>query len=116
MGGTASSPTPVQVQAGVPDPSFDQKTSGVRVTLAGQEEAPAVTSNDSRIKEAYAKGKQEGVASFQSQLEQVAAQVYDGVHTRLTQIQSDSIQRSKQMVSSVQTVFNESDHSMVSLR
>ena len=99
MGGTTSAPNPVAVESGIVDPNFDQKTSGVRITSA-EIDAPTETiySNNDKLREAFNKGKEEGVASFQSSLEQVAAQVYDGVHTKLTEIQSDSLKRSKETV------------------
>ena len=115
MGGTTSTPsTPVQVQSGISDPTFDMKTSGVRITVAdgaadskGTASLPvtAVSDNSDKLQQAYTKGKEDGVASFQSSLEMVAAQVYDGVHTRLTEIQTDSIKRSKQMVRLLHTSY-----------
>jgi hypothetical protein len=97
MGGTTSAPAAVPVQSGIPDPSFDQATSGVRITVTG---APELTVSEDKVQKAYNKGKEDGVATFQSSLEQVAAQVYDGVHTRLTEIQEGSLKRSAQLVSS----------------
>jgi predicted Holliday junction resolvase-like endonuclease len=96
MGGTTSTPAAIPVQSGISDPSFDQATSGVRITVAG---TPEVHVNEDKVQKAYNKGKEDGVASFQSSLEQVAAQVYDGVHTKLTEIQEGSLKRSAQLVS-----------------
>jgi hypothetical protein len=75
------------------DPSFDQKTSGVRITGTTEE------SVEERIKRAYEKGKQEGLDSFSSSLEQVAAQVYDNVHSQLQTIQTDALVKGKIAVS-----------------
>lgn len=97
MGGTTSTPAAVPVVSGSPDPTWDQKNSGARITLA--ESSSEVVVGDDKVKQAYNKGKEEGVASFKSSLEQVAAQVYDGVHTKLTEIQADSMQRSRVLVS-----------------
>ena len=106
MGAAGSAPT-TPVTSGPVDPSFDQKTSGVRVTFAeggtAAAAAPAVGGNDfsveDRVKQAYAKGKGDGVASFQGELEKLAAEVYDNVHTQLSDIQQKSLNKSKQTVS-----------------
>lgn len=102
MGTTGSTPTPTgpSAQYGTADPEFDKITSGVRITMAGESNSNKVEniSSDDKIKEAYNKGKEDGKASFQSSLEQVAAQVYDGVHARLTDIQTDGLTKSKALV------------------
>lgn len=96
MGASGSSPaTPIVVESGIADPHFDQKTSGVRITTAATEEKVDTHVN---FKAAYDKGHEDGVNTFQSSLELVAAQVYDGVHKQLADIQTDSLKRSKQLV------------------
>lgn len=98
MGAAGSSPaSPISVQSGIPDPNFDQKTSGVRITTGAVEQK--VIDTNINVKAAYDKGHEDGVNTFQSSLEQVAAQVYDGVHKQLADIQTDSLARSKQLVS-----------------
>lgn len=100
MGTTGSTPTPTgpSAQYGTSDPEFDKITSGVRITVAGESSSKNDFSNSDKIKEAYNRGKEDGKASFQGSLEQVAAQVYDGVHTRLTDIQTDGLNKSKALV------------------
>lgn len=101
MGTTGSTPTSTgpSAQSGPADPSFDKVTSGVRITTAGESSSTYDYVNvDDKIKQAYNKGKEDGKASFQSSLEQVAAQVYDGMHARLTDIQTDGLNKSKALV------------------
>lgn len=98
--GTAqsSSSSPISVQSGTPDPSFDKVTSGVRITTGTAEQKVDTNIN---FKAAYDKGHEDGVNTFQSSLEQVAAQVYDGVHKQLADIQSESLAKSKELVSAL---------------
>ena len=100
MGTTGSTPTPTgpSAQYGTADPEFDKITSGVRITVAGESSSKVENNTDDKIMQAYNKGKEDGKASFQSSLEQVAAQVYDGVHARLTDIQTDGLSKSKILV------------------
>ena len=99
MGATESVPA-ASVTSGVADPSFDQKTSGLRITgVTG--DFGSELSTEERIKQAYSKGKEDGINTFQSSLEQVAAQVYDSVHSRLTAIQTESLEKSSKLVSGV---------------
>jgi len=98
MGATQSSTSsPISVQSGTPDPNFDKVTSGVRITTGTAEQK---IDNNINFKAAYDKGHEDGVNTFQSSLEQVAAQVYDGVHKQLADIQSESLAKSKELVSS----------------
>ena len=97
MGAVESTPSsPISVQSGTPDPSFDKMTSGVRITTGTSEQK---VDNNINFKAAYDKGHEDGVNTFQSTLEQVAAQVYDGVHKQLADIQSESLAKSKELVS-----------------
>ena len=97
MGNAQATPTstgiPVESHSNHAAVSGDA-ASGVRIS--GQ----AVLTLEDKLKEAYEQGKQDGVATFQSTLEVVAAQVYDNVHTQLASIQKDSVQQSQQLVSS----------------
>lgn len=97
MGTAQSSPSsPISVQSGTPDPNFDKVTSGIRITTGTAEQKVDTNIN---FKAAYDKGHEDGVNTFQSSLEQVAAQVYDGVHKQLADIQTESLAKSKELVS-----------------
>lgn len=77
------------------DPNF-VPSSGVRVT--GQ----VIEDVESRIQNAYMKGKQEGASSFQSSLEIAAAQVYDNVHDQLTKMQEEKLESSMKKATELQ--------------
>ncbi len=83
----------VPVQGGVPVADETVGDSGVRIT--GQ----AIQTLDDRVKEAYEQGRKEGVESFSSALEVVAAQVYDNIHSQLADIQKESLSKSESVVS-----------------
>jgi hypothetical protein len=53
---------------------------------------------EERIQKAYSMGKAEGEGSFQSGLEQVAAQVYDHVHQQLSKIQEEKARQTLEKV------------------
>lgn len=66
-----------------------------------QQPSNSIQEDNIKLNEAYEKGKVDGTAAFQSTLEEVAAQVYDNVHTELTTIQSDSLEKSKTKVNNI---------------
>lgn len=92
MGNTQTSASGIPIESATSQ-SVDG-SSGVRIT------GSAVLTLEDKLKEAYEQGKQEGVSTFQSTLEVVAAQVYDNVHSQLSNIQKDSLDQSQQLVSS----------------
>jgi hypothetical protein len=71
----------------------DVQTGG-RVRIAG----PKIDV-EKAIQEAYEKGRAEGQASVKGMLEAVAADVYDNIHTQLTDIQTKQVQEAQKMVS-----------------
>ena len=82
----------------VSDPQFAQagvnnETSGVRVSGKVFQEM------ESKIQEAYTKGKQDGLSSFQTSLESIAAEVYGNVESQLSNIQQQKLEDAKRMVS-----------------
>ena len=85
-----------QSTTGVPVEGTAQTNSspenGVRVT------GSAVQSLDDKIQQAFEQGKTEGLQSFQSSLEFVAAQVYDNVHSQLANIQQESLAKAESKV------------------
>lgn len=108
MGAAQSSPTsPISVQSGTPDPNFDKMTSGVRITTGAAEQKVDTSIN---FKAAYDKGHEDGVNTFQSSLEQVAAQVYDGVHKQLADIQNESLAKSKDLVRRCSVILDKSQY------
>jgi hypothetical protein len=98
--GAAQSPNSIPIES-VPtsDPNFvpSPTSSGVRVT--GQ----VIEDVESRIQNAYLKGKQEGASSFQSSLEIVAAQVYDNVHDQLAKMQEEKLEQSIKKAAELQS-------------
>jgi Tfp pilus tip-associated adhesin PilY1 len=111
--GAAQSSTSVPVQSGPKDPSFDGTTSGLRVTTSAGEllsaaSPPTQLSGDSeeKLKQAYAKGKEDGLAAIQGALEAVAAQTYDQMYNQLKELQTESVEKSKKLVSTIVSQIN----------
>ncbi len=53
---------------------------------------------EQKIQEAYQRGKEEGLATIQQSLNAVAAQTYDQIYKQLSDIQSNELQNSKDLV------------------
>jgi hypothetical protein len=104
---TPSTSSTLSVKRGVLDPNFDELSSGVRITVSDSSsssglnnlsEAAISSTTEAKLKESYEKGREDGVNSFKSTLEQVAVQVYESVHSKLTEIQSESLKNSQATV------------------